>query len=122
MPSPKRGVSHTFTVTFIDSQPPKEFKLGPTIVAGDVRVKVDNGSYANITTLPVSTAGLPNVDVTLSVAEMQATKNTKVWFKDQTIPPEWDQFIVTIEPSVQIVDDIPIAFLDVALSTRATRR
>jgi hypothetical protein len=115
MPSPKRGVGYTFTATFIDSLT-KDFRLGPTIVAGDVKVQTDNGSYANITTLPASVAGEPDVEVVLSPAEMLADKTVKVWFKDQTVPSEWDQFVVTIEPSLQIMDDVPIGFLDVAVS------
>lgn len=79
---------------------PGEFKADPTLASGDVKVKKDNGAFANLGTLPaVDTAGDRVVKVTLTSTEMNAD-NVVIQFVDQTSPKEWADLIISI-PTTQ---------------------
>lgn len=72
------------------------FKSNPTLAAGDVKISKNNGALANLATLPsVSPASSKIVTVALSSTEMNADKVTVI-FSDQTNPPEWCDYAVTI--------------------------
>ena len=72
------------------------FKSNPTLAAGDVKISKDNGALANLNTLPaVNPASSKLVDVALTSTEMNADKVTII-FSDQTNPPEWCDYAVTI--------------------------
>ena len=71
-------------------------KADPTLATGDVKIKKDTGTFANIGTLPaVDTAGDRVVKVTLTSTEMNAD-NVVIQFVDQTDPPEWADKIISI--------------------------
>lgn len=64
----------------------------PTIVAGDVKISKDGGTFVDLTNLP-NTNGT-QVGISLTSSETQA-KLIEIVFKDQTDPPEWnDRFII----------------------------
>src|SRR5215831_16062755 len=67
----KRAVAYRTEVSLVDQSNTKLFKTTPTLAAGDVKVSIDNGALANITTLPSeSPAGSGIVKVDLSATEM----------------------------------------------------
>lgn len=75
---------------------PARLQAGPTLAAGDVKVKKDTGTFTNLGTLPaVDTAGERVVKVTLTATEMNAD-NVIIQFVDQTDPPEWADFVISI--------------------------
>ena len=93
---PKKGEDFSIDICLTDADNPNRFKVNPTIAAGDFKVYKDNGAPANLTTLPsVSPAGSMLVTVSLSATEMNADKVTIV-AKDQSDPPEWADFAISI--------------------------
>jgi hypothetical protein len=71
----------------------------PTLIAGDVQVKIDTGAYINIDTLPsVDTAGEDVVNTYLIASEMNGD-NIIIRFKDLTDPPEWMPFKLVLVTS-----------------------
>lgn len=72
------------------------FKSNPTLAAGDVKISQNNGTLANLATLPsVSPASSRMVRVQVSATEMNTDKVTII-FSDQTAPPEWCDYAITI--------------------------
>jgi len=95
---PIKGEDFEFDVCLEDYANPGFFKANPTLAAGDVQISKDNGSLANLASLPtVNPASGKIVDVALTATEMNADKVTVI-FSDQTSPPEWCDFAVTIIP------------------------
>jgi hypothetical protein len=93
---PVRAEDFEFTVCLEDYGSPGLFKSNPTLASGDVKISKDNGALANLTTLPsVSPASSKLVTVALSGTEMTADKVTVI-FSDQTVPPEWNDYAITI--------------------------
>jgi hypothetical protein len=93
---PVKAEDFEFTVCLEDWLNPGLFKSNPTLASGDVKISKDNGSLANLTTLPsVSPASSKLVTVALTGTEMNADK-VVVIFSDQTSPPEWADYAVTI--------------------------
>ena len=93
---PVKNEDFQFDVCLEDYANPGLFKSNPTLAAGDVKVSKDGGSFANLTTLPsVAPASSKLVGVALTNTEMNADKVTIV-FSDQTVPPEWCDYAVTI--------------------------
>jgi hypothetical protein len=75
---------------------PGTFQSNPTLASGDVKISKDNGALANLGTLPsVSPASSKVVTVALTGTEMTADKVTII-FSDQTSPPEWCDYALTI--------------------------
>jgi len=67
-----------------------DYKVNPTLAAGDVKISKDGGALANLATLPaVTPAGSTDVKITVSVAETQC-KQGVITFIDQTSPKEWE--------------------------------
>jgi hypothetical protein len=72
------------------------FKADPTIASGDFKVKKGSGSPANLSTLPaVDAAGEIAVKVSLSATEMN-DDNVVIIGRDQSEPPEWADFVLSI--------------------------
>lgn len=81
----------------------------PTIVAGDVQISKDGGAFTTITTNPYENpAGSSQIKIELTIAETTA-KQCIIRFKDQTVPPRWNDKIVSIETygnsSAYIIDN-----------------
>lgn len=93
---PVRGEDFAFDVCLEDYANPGLFKSNPTLAAGDVKISKDNGALTNLNTLPsVSPASSKVVTVICSATEMTADKVTLI-FSDQTAPPEWCDFAISI--------------------------
>lgn len=93
---PTKNEDFEFDVCLEDYNNGGLFKSNPTLASGDVKISKDNGALANITTLPsVNPASSKLVDVALTSTEMNADKVTII-FSDQTNPPEWCDYAVTI--------------------------
>lgn len=93
---PVKNEDFEFDVCLEDYVNPGLFKSNPTLAAGDAQVSKNNGSLANLTTLPsVSPASSKMVRVQLSSTEMNTDKVTVI-LSDQTNPPEWCDYAITI--------------------------
>jgi hypothetical protein len=102
MPDPKKGTAWQIDIPFFSVS-----TLGvlttPTIVAGDITIRKDEGIAANITALPAPVGNL--VPITLSATEMNADRIYVVGH-DQTIPQEWVDWSITITTTAKTLDDI----------------
>ena len=67
---PKSGVAYIFYGCLVSQADTKLFKSGPTLAAGDFKVSIDGGAFANLATLPTNTPGTFAVKFSLSAAEM----------------------------------------------------
>jgi hypothetical protein len=93
---PVKNEDFEFTVCLESWVSPGQFQSNPTLTAGDVKVSKDGGALSNLTTLPsVEPASGKIVKVALTATEMNADKVTVI-FSDQTVPPEWSDYSVTI--------------------------
>lgn len=93
---PRRGEDFVCGVCLEDWLNPGLFKASPTLAAGDAKISKDDGAFADLATLPsVLPAAGRLVKVPLSATEMTADVLTIV-FHDQTSPPEWADYALTI--------------------------
>lgn len=93
---PKKNQAWSTDVVLEDLSNEGRIKLSPTLAAGDVKISIDNGALANITTLPSEApSGSGIIDVDLTAGEMNGDKIT-IRFRDQTDPPEWADRTITI--------------------------
>ena len=93
---PVKNEDFSFDVCLEDYANPGLFKSSATLAAGDAKVSKDNGAVTNLTTLPsVGPAASKMVTVALSATEMNADKVTVI-LSDQTSPPEWCDYAITI--------------------------
>lgn len=67
---PKSGVAYIFYGCLVSQADTKLFKSAPTLAAGDFKVSIDGGAFANLATLPTNTPGTFAVKFSLSSAEM----------------------------------------------------
>lgn len=108
MPSfvtPKKNTAYTFYIGLIDQANTKLLKASPTLAAGDVKVSIDGGAFANLTTLPaVTPAAGRAVKVDLSAAEMNGD-NIVVQFVDAA-GAEWCDAHLNIQTSARQIDDL----------------
>lgn len=102
---PKRNQAYTFYVYLPSQQDPNLMLSNPTIVAGDVKVAIDDAAPANITTLPTVDADFPKrVKVQLSAAEMSGV-NVSLLFSDAA-DAEWGDVGIHFQTSVHQLDDL----------------
>ena len=93
---PNKNEALEFAVCLEDWANPGLFKSNPTLAAGDAKVSLDGAALANLATLPaVTPASSKIVRVQLSSSEMNADQ-VVVIFSDQTVPPEWADYSITI--------------------------
>ena len=82
------------------------WQANPTLAAGDVKISLDGGALANLTTLPVvSPASSKLVKVTLSQAETNAD-NLIIIFSDQTSPAEWCDLTINLQTAAENFDSL----------------
>ena len=102
---PKKNAAHTFGVGLLSRANPDVFQTNPTLAAGDVKVSIDFGAFANLTTLPVVTpAGSEQVKVDLSAAEMNGNK-IGILFRDAA-GAEWSDLYIELETVAAQMDDL----------------
>lgn len=111
MPSyvtPKKNTAFVFYVSLVSQSDTKTMQTNPTLAAGDVKVSIDGGALANLTTLPtVTPTGSAMVKVSLSAAEMNGD-NITVVFKDAA-GAEWADLTVNIQTTANQIDDLALA-------------
>ena len=89
---PVKNAAFTFSAILFSQADPKIFKLTPTLAAGDITVSIDDGAHwANITSLPASTAG-GELIVALTAAEHNGNR-VMVRFHD-VAGAEWCDLLV----------------------------
>lgn len=97
---PKKNEDFIIYINLYDHANPGNFKVNPTIAAGDFKVSKDGGAFANLSTLPsVEPASGAAVKITLSNTEMNAD-NVIIQGIDQTSPKEWSDWGLSI-PTTQ---------------------
>lgn len=97
---PYKNEAFTFGTPVEDYANPGNFKVNPTIAAGDWKISKDDGAFANLATTPtVSPAGSTRIKITLSADEMNAD-NVSIQGIDQTSPKEWSDFFLEIPTPV----------------------
>ena len=96
MALPLKGVAYTFLVGVSDAANPANFRVNPTIAAGDFQVSTDGSAFANLATLPVvSPAGSITILISLSAAEMNGDK-VNVQGID-VAGNEWESILVALD-------------------------
>jgi len=119
MCDPKINTAYTFDVALEPRGAADQILLNPTLAAGDVQVKVDDGSFANLATLPtVTPAASGNVKVSLSAAEMNGTR-IAVRFRD-VAGAEWKDLFWATRTSAVAQDDIATATALAAVAAQVT--
>jgi len=95
-----------------------DFVTSATIAAGDVKVQIDGGTAANVTTLPTFTNGL--LQVTLSTAEMTGKQIVVCW-SDQDGPAfDGDSAVIqTIDHPSAALPDVGVAMAGGSADTDA---
>lgn len=101
---PKRGSQYIFYVGLV-SRATGMLQNTPTIAAGDFKVSIDGGAFANLTTLPtVTPAAGEVVKVTLSAAEMTGDNVFVKW--QDAAGAEWVDGSVCIQTGTYSVGDL----------------
>jgi hypothetical protein len=120
MPDAKKNTAYAFDIVLVDASTRPSFKSTPTLATGDFKVSIDDGAFANLTTLPtVSPAAEIQVKISLSAAEMNGDR-IGVSCIDQTSPKEWDDVYVYIDTTAVTVDDLTRAATPANLHTSQT--
>lgn len=91
---PQYGYAYEFYTGLISQSNTKTFQSNPTLASGDVKIRKDGGSEANVTTLPTVLGSGKVVKVVLSATEMEAD-NITLTFADAS-GAEWCDLIVNI--------------------------
>jgi hypothetical protein len=105
-----------------------DIRANPTLAAGDVKISLNGGAFANLATLPSAVpASGKNIEVALSSGETTCARAV-IHFIDQTSPKEWDDFEVVIEtfgnasgqfaPDYSNATSLGLADLDATISSR----
>lgn len=104
--TPKKNSAFIMYVGLPDSAASYAYRANPTLAAGDAKVSIDGGAFANLGTLPAATpAAGKSVKISLASGEMNGD-NITVVLADQTSPAEWSDVIVNIQTSAQQIDDL----------------
>ncbi len=105
---PKKNTAWIGYFDLVSQADTKLFQVNPTIAAGDFKVSIDGGAFANLATLPVVTpAGGRAVKISLSAGEMNGD-NIKVQCVDAA-GAEWCDMGFTLQTSTKQVDDLATA-------------
>lgn len=108
MPSyqpPKRGFAYITYISLVSQADVKLLQANPTLAAGDVKVSIDGGAFANLTTLPtVTPAGGKAVKVSLSATEMLGD-NIKIVFSDAA-GAEWCDLTLDLQTASAQFEDV----------------
>jgi len=108
MPSyvtPKKGVEYIFYIGLTQQADTKLLQVNPTIAAGDFKVSIDGGAFANPSTLPaVTPAGGRAVKCVLSTSEMNG--DNIIFVASDAAGAEWCDQIVNIQTSARQIDDL----------------
>lgn len=93
---PVKNEDFKIRIALRDANDSVRIKSSPTIASGDFKVDKDGGGFNNLSTLPtVSPSSGKAVLIELSATEMNADVVT-ILCSDQTDPPEWADFMISI--------------------------
>jgi hypothetical protein len=106
MAGPVKGSAYTMTVRLLGTST-GAIVLNPTLAAGDVKVKKDDGAYGDITTLPTCISGDGAVKVSLSTSETNADR-VSVRFIDAA-GSEWRDLQINIETETYNLTTLGVA-------------
>ena len=101
---PKSGVAYIFYGCLVSQADTKLFKSAPTIAAGDFKVSIDGGAFANLATLPTNTPGTFSVKFSLSAGEM--TGDNILVVASDAAGAEWCDQSWNIQTSARGVADL----------------
>lgn len=102
---PKKNAEFICYVFLTQQANPLLFQSNPTLAAGDVKVSIDGGAFANLGTLPdVDPNSGVAVKVLLSASEMNGD-NIQVTFIDAA-GAQWCDLALNIQTTAQQVDDL----------------
>lgn len=104
---PKKNDSngYVFYVSLAPRTADGTWQANPTLAAGDVKIAIDDGAPANLTTLPAVDADYTKrVKVTLSQAETNGD-NLTIIFSDAA-GAEWCDLTVNLQTAAQTFDDL----------------
>lgn len=106
VPVVKNGASGAiFYVGLIDQSNTKLLKANPTIAAGDFKVSIDGGAFADLGTLPAATpASGRSIKITLSQAEVNGD-NIVVQCVDAA-GAEWCDLLINIQTAARQIDNL----------------
>lgn len=108
---PKINTAYAFDVALVGQADTRLLQANPTLAAGDVKVSIDEGAFANITTLPtIAPSSGRNVKVALTAAEMNGNRIV-VQFVDAS-GAEWCDLVYSIETSP---DDLTVTAIRTGL-------
>lgn len=102
---PKKGQAFSFTINVNQLGIEGQFKVNPTITAGDWMISKDGGAYANLANLPTLTpAGSDTILISLTEtagtnSEMNADR-VHIRGKSSTTPREYADFGICILTTV----------------------
>lgn len=104
-PLPVKGVAYIFYGSLIQQADTRLFKSSPTLAAGDFKVSIDGGAFANLATLPtVTPAAGVSVKFSLSSGEMNGD-NIYVTCVDAS-GAEWCDQSFDIQTATRGIDDL----------------
>lgn len=102
---PKKGSAYTFYTALTSQADAKLLKANPTLAAGDVKVSIDGGAFANLATLPdAQPDASASVRVQLSADEMDGD-NIVVQFIDAA-GDEWCSQQICIQTDSATIGEI----------------
>ena len=108
---PKAGVAYIFYTGLVSQADTKLLKSAPTLAAGDFKISIDGGAFANLATLPTNTPSGTSVKISLSAGEMTGD-NILVACIDAA-GAEWCDQIISIQTS-------PVGLNNLATPTNIT--
>ena len=101
---PKSGVAYIFYGSLVSQADTKLFKSAPTLAAGDFKVSIDGGAFANLATLPTNTPGTFSVKFSMSAAEM--TGDNILVVASDAAGAEWCDQCWNIQTSARGIADL----------------
>lgn len=103
--TPKKNTAWIGYVGLVDQSNTKILKAAPTLAAGDFKVSIDGGAFANLATLPtVAPAGGAAVRLNLSAAEMNGD-NIVIQCIDAA-GAEWCDQLINLQTTARQIDDL----------------
>ena len=105
--TPKKNSAFVLFAGLYSQSAPQSLVATPTLAAGDFKVSIDGGAFANLATLPTNTPGTYAVKFSFSAGEMNGDNITVVG-KDAA-GAEWSDIVVNIQTSAAQIDDLATA-------------
>lgn len=102
--TPKKNTAFIMYTALVSQADTKLLKSGPTLAAGDFKVSIDGGAFANLATLPTNTPSGVALKISLSSGEMNGD-NILIACIDAA-GAEWCDQAINIQTSARQIDDL----------------